>query len=164
MAVPLTLILWFAVILSGIRRGRRRGTGRPRHRQLGYPGEHRGLSARYGGMSRRYLPILAALALLAGCASYDPANPLNGRWSLQAPIGAGFTLGTYSFYRDSAEILGIDQEVDYAIDGNRIQVIPRGFGPTLSVRMIDANTAELRDPLTGSLLTLRRLRENRGVL
>ncbi|WP_448190551.1 hypothetical protein [Azospirillum sp. sgz301742] len=103
-------------------------------------------------------PILAALTLLAGCASYDPSNPLNGRWSLQAPIGAGFTLGTYSLYRDSAEILGVEQEVDYVIDGDRIQVIPRGFGPTLTIRMIDANTAELRDPLTGSLLKLRRLR------
>ncbi|HYG85626.1 MAG TPA: hypothetical protein VD978_05150 [Azospirillum sp.] len=109
-------------------------------------------------MCDRLAPILAALALLAGCASYDYGNPLNGRWSLQAPIGSGFTLGTYTFYRDSAEILGIDQEVDYAIDGDRIQVIPRDFGPTLNIRMIDANTAEMRDPLMGSLLTLRRLR------
>lgn len=113
-------------------------------------------------MYGRLIPILAVLALLAGCASYDPTNPINGRWSLQAPIGAGFTLGTYSFYRDSAEILGIDQEVDYVIDGDRIQVIPRGFGPTLTIRMIDANTAEMRDPLTGSMLKLRRLRESRA--
>ena len=113
-------------------------------------------------MRVRFLSLAAALALLAGCASFDPSNPLNGRWSVQAPIGAGFTVGTYTFYRDSAEILGIDQEVDYAIDGNRIQVIPRGFGPTLDIRMIDANTAEMREPLTGSRLTLRRLRDSRS--
>ena len=112
----------------------------------------------------RIAPVLAALVLLAGCASYDSGNPINGRWSVQAPFGSGFTLGTYSFYRDSAEILGIDQEVDYVIDGDRIQVIPRGFGPTLNIRMIDANTAEMKEPLTGSTLTMRRLRESGGVL
>lgn len=111
-------------------------------------------------MCRRLAAFAAVLALLAGCAAYDPGNPLNGRWSVQAPIGAGFTLGTYTFYRDSAEVLGIDQEVDYAIDGDRIQVIPRGFGPTLNIRMIDANTAEMRDPLTRATLTLRRLRDH----
>ena len=110
-------------------------------------------------MTGRLTLVLAALALLAGCASYDPGNPINGRWSVQAPIGSGFTVGTYTFYRDSAEILGIDQEVDYAIDGDRIQVIPLGFGPTLDIRMIDANTAEMKEPLTGSRLTMRRLRE-----
>ncbi|HYH39726.1 MAG TPA: hypothetical protein VD860_16015 [Azospirillum sp.] len=113
-------------------------------------------------MRGRLLAIAAALAVLAGCASFDPDNPINGRWSVQAPIGSGFTLGTYTFYRDSAEILGIDQEVDYAIDGNRVQVIPRGFGPTLDIRLIDANTAEMKEPLTGSRLTLRRLRERSG--
>ena len=113
-------------------------------------------------MVGRFSLALAALALLAGCASYDPGNPINGRWSVQAPIGSGFTVGTYTFYKDSAEILGIDQEVDYAIDGDRIQVIPRGFGPTLDIRMLDANTAEMKEPLTGSRLTMRRLRESRG--
>lgn len=115
-------------------------------------------------MRGRFPAIAAALALLAGCASFDPGNPINGRWSVQAPIGSGFTLGTYTFYSDSAEILGIDQEVDYVIDGDRVQVIPRGFGPTLDVRLIDANTAELREPLTGSRLTLRRLRDSRRPL
>ncbi|PWC53773.1 hypothetical protein TSO221_10015 [Azospirillum sp. TSO22-1] len=108
------------------------------------------------------LAIAAALAVLVGCAGFDPDNPINGRWSVQAPFGPGFTLGTYTFYRDSAEILGIDQDVDYAIDGNRVQVVPRGFGPTLDIRLIDANTAELTEPLTGSRLTLRRLRERSG--
>ncbi len=113
-------------------------------------------------MFRRIAPILAALALLAGCASYDPGNPINGRWSVQAPFGSGFTLGTYTFYSGSAEILGIEQEVDYVVDGDRVQVVPRGFGPTLDIRLIDANTAELREPLTGSTLTMRRLRESWG--
>ena len=115
-------------------------------------------------MRGRLASLFAALALLAGCASFDPGNPINGRWSVQAPIGSGFTLGTYTFYSDSAEILGIDQEVDYVIDGDRVQVIPRGFGPTLDIRLIDANTAEMKEPLTGSKLTLRRLRDRRAGL
>ena len=113
-------------------------------------------------MRGRLVSRFAALALLAGCASFDPGNPLNGRWSVQAPVGSGFTLGTYTFYSDSAEILGIEQEVEYVIDGDRVQVVPRGFGPTLDIRLIDANTAEMREPLTGSVLKLRRLGERRS--
>jgi len=113
-------------------------------------------------MTGRLAVFCALLVLLAGCASYDPSNPINGRWSLQAPVGAGFALGTYEFRRDSMVLLGIEQEVDYAIDGDRVRVIPLGFGPTLDIRLIDANTAEMKDPLTGATLTLRRLRERAG--
>ena len=109
------------------------------------------------------LPILAFLALtLAACATYDPGNPLQGRWTLTAPMGVlgdtGFALGTYEFRRDSMDVLGVEQAVDYAVSGNRVTVIPRGFGPTFEVRMIDETTAELRDPITGLPLTLRRVR------
>ncbi|MGQ9368981.1 hypothetical protein [Azospirillum sp. ST 5-10] len=101
-----------------------------------------------------------ALIAVAACATYDPGNPLQGRWTLTAPVmGTGFALGSYEFRRDSMEVLGVETGVDYAVAGDRVTVIPETFGPTLEVRMIDADTAELRDPLTGTPLTLRRLRD-----
>ncbi|MCW2242854.1 hypothetical protein [Azospirillum canadense] len=108
-------------------------------------------------------PIRAALAaalllLAAGCETYDPGNPLIGRWTLTAPIGLGMALGTYEFRRSSMRGLGIDEPVQYSVSGNEVTVIPESFGPTLEIEMIDANTARLKDPLTGGLMTLRRVR------
>lgn len=108
-------------------------------------------------------PIRAALAaglllLAAGCESYDPGNPLIGRWTLTAPIGLGMALGTYEFRRSSMRGLGIDTPVQYSVSGNEVTVIPESFGPTLEIEMIDASSARLKDPLTGGLMTLRRVR------
>lgn len=109
----------------------------------------------------RLRTILAAaltLFLVGACETYDPGNPLIGRWTLTAPIGMGMSLGTYEFRRSSMRVLGLDQPVNYAVTGNTVTVIPETFGPTLEIEMIDRNTARLRDPLTGGLMTLRRLR------
>lgn len=108
-------------------------------------------------------PIRATLAawlllLAAACETYDPGNPLIGRWTLTAPIGLGMALGTYEFRRSSMRVLGLDAPVQYSVSGNEVTVIPESFGPTLEIEMIDANTARLKDPLTGGLLTLRRVR------
>lgn len=120
------------------------------------------------GAALRRMAAAVALSFLAACATYDPGNPLQGRWTLTAPtlgpgmgglgLGTGFALGTYEFRRASMDILGVEQEVEYAVSGDRVTVIPLGFGPTLEVRMIDADTAEIRDPFTGAPLILRRLR------
>ncbi len=99
-----------------------------------------------------------ALLLAAGCETYDPGNPLVGRWVLTAPIGPGMALGTYEFRRSSMRGLGIDQPVAYSVSGNTVTVIPESFGPTLEIEMIDAGTARLRDPVLGQWMTLRRLR------
>ncbi len=110
----------------------------------------------------RALLALAALAV-AGCATgADPNNPLIGRWTMTAPVGPGFSLGTYEFSRSSMEALGFEQEVAYSVNGNRVTVVPRSFGPTLEVTMIDRNTAEFADPVTGSPFTLRRLEGGSG--
>lgn len=103
--------------------------------------------------------LAAGLALLAaGCETYDPGNPLIGRWTLTAPIGLGMALGTYEFRRSSMRGLGIDVPVQYSVSGNEVTVIPESFGPTLDIQLVDADTARLKDPLTGGLLTLRRVR------
>jgi len=98
------------------------------------------------------------LLLASGCETYDPGNPLIGRWALTAPIGMGMALGTYEFRRSSMRVLGIDQPVNYSVAGDRVTVIPESFGPTLEIELIDQNTARLNDPLTGGLMTLRRVR------
>ncbi|WP_448206652.1 hypothetical protein [Azospirillum sp. sgz302134] len=98
------------------------------------------------------------LMLAAGCETYDPGNPLIGRWTLTAPIGMGMALGTYEFRRSSMRALGIDMPVSYAVSGNTVTVVPESFGPTLEIDLIDQDTARLRDPLTGGLMTLHRLR------
>lgn len=118
-------------------------------------------SKRFRSMATRQLrtALVAGLALLAaGCETYDPGNPLIGRWTLTAPIGMGMALGTYEFRRSSMRGLGIDEPVQYSVSGNEVTVIPESFGPTLDIEMIDANTARLKDPLTGGLMTLRRVR------
>lgn len=118
-------------------------------------------------------PLLAAalaLLALAGCETYDPGNPLIGRWTLIAPIGlgtadagvggVGMALGTYEFRRSSMRMrgLGFEQPVSYSVSGNTVTVLPESFGPTLAIELIDADTARLKDPLTGGLMTLRRVR------
>jgi hypothetical protein len=110
--------------------------------------------------SRHWLLFMTtALSLFAaGCETFDPGNPLIGRWTLTTPAGVGFALGTYEFRRSSMEALGLEQQVDYSVSGDTVLVVPQGFGPTLEVEMIDRNTARLNDPITGGLLMLRRIR------
>lgn len=107
---------------------------------------------------RTVLSTAATLLLLAGCETYDPGNPLIGRWTLTAPVGGGVALGSYEFRRSSMRTLGIDVPVDYSVSGNAVTVVPEGFGPILEVEVVDENLARLRDPLTGGMMTLRRLR------
>jgi len=114
-------------------------------------------------MVRRCALFLAVLLALAACETYDPTNWLNGRWTLQAPVGEGLSLGTYEFRRSSMSVLGFEQDVDYVMDGDTVRVVPRGFGPTLTVRFVDRNTATFRDPITGSTMTLRRLHSSGGL-
>lgn len=108
------------------------------------------------------------LLALAGCETYDPGNPLIGRWTLIAPIGLGagdvgtggmgMALGTYEFRRSSMRGLGFEQPVNYSVSGSTVTVVPESFGPTLAIELIDSDTARLKDPLTGGLMTLRRVR------
>ena len=110
-------------------------------------------------MSIRTILIAGLTLLLAtGCETYDPGNPLIGRWTLTAPVGMGMALGTYEFRRSSMRGLGLDQPVNYSVAGDTVTVIPESFGPTLEIELIDQNTARLKDPLTGGLMTLRRVR------
>jgi hypothetical protein len=107
----------------------------------------------------RLLPFAVLLSVAAGCATIESwSNPLIGRWTADAPLFGGFSLGTYEFKPDSVNAFGFDQEVDYAVYGNRVDVRPRGFGPQLQVTMLDRNTARLGSPLTGELVTLHRVR------
>jgi hypothetical protein len=104
--------------------------------------------------------VLAALA--GGCATLD-GNPLLGRWVATAPGLPGITLGTYEFGYRSMTALGITQEVEYAVSGDRVTVIPSaGAGIGLEVELIDKDTARLEAPLVGNLVTLRRV-ERRGL-
>lgn len=109
--------------------------------------------------SRLGLP-LAALILLSvtACETFDPSNPLIGRWTLTAPVFSGLALGSYEFRRSSMTALGMDQPVDYEVRDNNIKVIPQEFGVTLDIEMIDHDTARIKDPITGGLLTLHRQR------
>jgi hypothetical protein len=96
------------------------------------------------------------LALLAGCSSLAAgSNPLIGRWLIEAPGGA-FNLGTAEFRADGMRGLGLDQEVEYVIDGDHVRVIPIGFGPQLEATIVDRDTVRLGSPLTGAIVTLRR--------
>jgi len=106
----------------------------------------------------RSLPLAVLLSATAGCATVESwSNPLIVQWTADAPFG-GFSLGTYEFKPDSVNALGFDQEVDYTVDGNRVEVRPRGFGPQFEVTMVDRNTARLGSPLIGELVTLHRVR------
>jgi hypothetical protein len=107
---------------------------------------------------RRLAPAVLLLSAAAGCATVESwSNPLIGRWTADAPFG-GFSLGTYEFKPDSVNALGFEQEVDYTVNGDRVEVRPRGFGPQFEVTMVDSNTARLGSPLTGDLVTLHRVR------
>jgi hypothetical protein len=100
---------------------------------------------------------LFALLGLAGCAGlHDASNPLIGRWSVAAS-SAAFNLGTAEFRAGRMRAFGLDQEVDYLVEGDAVRVVPRGFGPQLEATMLGPDTARIGSPLTGGLLTLRRL-------
>lgn len=104
-------------------------------------------------------PAAAALILLAAaCGTLDPDNPLIGRWTLATPLAPGLTLGSYEFRRSTMSALGVEQAVDYSVSGDTVLVVPRNIGIGLEVEMIDRDTARLKDPVTGGLLTLRRVR------
>ena len=108
------------------------------------------------GPSFRVLAIV--LLVLSGCEALDSAsNPLIGRWSVQAPGGV-FNLGTYEFTSSRMRGMGLEQEVDYSVSGDVVRVMPKNFGPTLEARIVDRDTAELGSPLTGGLVTMRRVR------
>jgi hypothetical protein len=107
---------------------------------------------------RRLAPAVLLLSAAAGCATFESwSNPLIGRWTADAPFG-GFSLGTYEFKPDSVNVLGLEQEVDYTVSGDRVEIRPRGFGPQFEATMIDSDTARLGSPLTGDLVTLHRVR------
>ncbi|HYH22950.1 MAG TPA: hypothetical protein VD995_30435 [Azospirillum sp.] len=117
---------------------------------------------RYARLARQLCLALLLAGAVAGCETYDSSNWLNGRWTLLAPVGEGLSLGTYEFRRSSMRALGLEQEVEYVVDGDAVRVIPHGFGPTLTVRFVDRNTASFRDPITGASMTLRRLHSGGG--
>jgi hypothetical protein len=104
------------------------------------------------------LPLAAALLLLASCASFQP-NPLLGRWTMVTPMAPGVVLGIYEFRRSSMTAFGLTQSVEYSVEGNDVLVVPEGIGIGLEVTVDeDEGTARLTDPVTGGLVTLRRLR------
>lgn len=113
-------------------------------------------------MSRaaRAAALAASLAATLALAACGGGNPLLGRWTLQAPMAQGITLGTYEFRRSSATLLGVEQPVEYSVaeDGSSVLVVPQGIGLGFEVEIVDENTARLPDPLGGGMLTLRRLR------
>jgi hypothetical protein len=100
---------------------------------------------------------MGAAVLLASCASFEP-NPLLGRWAMSSPLAPGLVLGIYEFRRSSMTALGLSQDVEYSVEGNNVLVLPEGIGLGIEVTVEDDGTAHLNDPLTGGLLTLRRLR------
>lgn len=110
------------------------------------------------GLRRLALALPMLLLGIAGCETFDPGNPLIGRWTLTAPVLSGLALGSYEFRRSSMSALGLEQPVDYVVKDDGIQVIPKEFGVTLDIEMIDRDTARIKDPITGGLLTLRRQR------
>jgi hypothetical protein len=106
----------------------------------------------------RWIFALPLLFLLTACAGLGwEANPLIGRWTLTSAMAPGFTFGTYEFRRNSMTVLGVTQRVDYSVEGDRVLVVPEGPGIGVEVTVVDRNTARLSDPVTGGLLTLRRV-------
>ena len=106
----------------------------------------------------RLAPLVLLVAAVAGCGTFDSlSNPLIGRWTAEAPLGA-FSLGTYEFRSGRMTTMGYEQEVDYKVTGDTVRVIPRSFGPQLEATMVDRDTAKLGSPLTGGIVTLHRVR------
>jgi hypothetical protein len=101
--------------------------------------------------------VLAAGAMMASCASFEP-NPLLGRWAMSSPMAPGLVLGIYEFRRSSMTAFGVTRDVEYSVDGNNVLVVTEGIGLGVEVTVEDDGTARLNDPLTGGLVTLRRLR------
>jgi hypothetical protein len=101
--------------------------------------------------------VLAAGAMMASCASFEP-NPLLGRWAMSSPMAPGLVLGIYEFHRSSMTAFGVTRDVEYSVDGNNVLVVTEGIGLGVEVTVEDDGTARLNDPLTGGLVTLRRLR------
>ena len=108
-------------------------------------------------MIRRLLMVMGVTAVLASCASFEP-NPLLGRWAMSSPLAPGLVLGIYEFRRSSMTVLGVRQDVEYSVEGNTVLVVSKGIGLGIEVTVEDDRTAHLNDPVTGGLLTLRRLR------
>ena len=103
------------------------------------------------------LLLSVGLLLTASCASLEP-NPLLGRWTLSSPMAPGLVLGTYEFRRSSMTAFGVTQRVEYSVEGNDVLVLPEAIGIGLEITVVDEDTARLNDPVTGGLVTLRRLR------
>ena len=102
--------------------------------------------------------MLAAVgAVMASCASFEP-NPLLGRWAMSSPIAPGLVRGVYEVRRSSMTAFGVTQDVEYSVDGNTVLVVTEGMGLGVEVTIDEDGTARLNDPVTGGLLTLRRLR------
>ena len=111
---------------------------------------------------RRRTTRLAAAAVLTmalvGCSVIDSwSNPLIGRWQVEAPV-AGFGLGQVDFAPSHMQAFGLDQDVDYRVQGSAVTVMPRGFGPQLQATMLDRDTARIGAPFLGNVLTLHRVR------
>jgi len=103
------------------------------------------------------LVLTAVGAMMASCASFEP-NPLLGRWAMSSPLAPGLVLGVYEFRRSSMTVFGVTQDVEYSVEGNSVLVVPEGIGLGVEVIIEDDGTAHLNHPLSGGLLTLRRLR------
>jgi hypothetical protein len=104
------------------------------------------------------LVLAVAGAMMASCASYFEPNPLLGRWAMSSPMAPGLVLGVYEFRRSSMKAFGLTQDVEYSVEGNNVLVVLEGIGIGIEVTIEGDGTAHLNDPLTGGLLTLRRLR------
>ena len=107
---------------------------------------------------RMTLALAAVGAMMASCASYFEPNPLLGRWAMSSPMAPGLVLGVYEFRRSSMTAFGVTQDVEYSVEGNTVLVVPEGIGLGVEVTIDEDGTARLNDPLTGGLVTLRRLR------
>jgi hypothetical protein len=103
------------------------------------------------------LVLTAVGAMMASCASFEP-NPLLGRWAMSSPLAPGLVLGVYEFRRSSMTVFGVTQDVEYSVEGNTVLVVPEGIGLGVEVTIDEDGTARLNDPVTGGMLTLRRLR------
>jgi hypothetical protein len=102
------------------------------------------------------LVLAAAGAMMASCASFQP-NPLLGRWAILTPLAPGLVVGTCEFRRSSMTAFGVTQNVEYSVEGNSVLVVPEGIGLGAEITIEDDGTAHLNHPLTGGLVTLRRL-------